>query len=66
MGKMFDIALEKHLSSLDSEFNSYQQYFITEKKGFFYVFNEQKNKILGSRKTINEAKEFIDTICSGC
>ena len=44
----------------------YQQYGIVEKKGFFYIFNEQGDKIISSFETLEEAKQRIDSIVSGC
>jgi hypothetical protein len=61
------------LNKLLEEYNAqpiegidYQQYSIVEKKGFYYIFNEDRRKIIGSGKTIKEVRELIDTIVSGC
>jgi hypothetical protein len=42
----------------------YEQYVITEKKGYYYLF--LNNKIIGSAKSLVEAKQRCDTINSGC
>ena len=42
----------------------YEQYVITEKKGYYYLF--LNNKIIGSAKSLVEAKQHCDTINSGC
>jgi len=65
----FNSLLNKFLvehNSTPIEGISYQQYFIVEKKGYYYIFNEFNNKIIGSSKTIKEAKERVDSIVSGC
>ncbi|NBP02122.1 MAG: hypothetical protein EBU90_18720 [Proteobacteria bacterium] len=66
MVKRFDEVLQSYLSKLNTGDINYQQYFIVEKNKFFYIFNENKDKIIGSGKTLKEAREKIDTICSGC
>lgn len=43
---------------------AYEQYFIEEKKGHYYIFDN--NRIIGSGKNLKEAKELCDTINSGC
>jgi len=65
----FNSLLNKFLVEYNStpiEGISYQQYFIVEKKGYYYIFNEPNDKIIGSSKTIKEARERIDSIVSGC
>jgi len=44
----------------------YEQFNIIEKKEFFYVFSEDKSRIIWSGKTLREAKEFINSVNSGC
>jgi len=43
---------------------AYEQCYIVEKKEFHYVVLD--DKVLNGFKTIKEAKEFIDSINSGC
>lgn len=65
----FDSLLNKFLTEYNSqpiEGIIYEQYSIVEKKGFYYLFNEKRNKILGSGKTVKQVKELADTINSGC
>jgi hypothetical protein len=65
----FDSLLNKFLIEYNAqpiEGIIYEQYSIVEKNGFYYLFNEKRNKILGSGKTINQVKELADTINSGC
>ena len=65
----FDAVLNKFLVEYNAppvEGVIYEQYSIVEKKGFYYLFNEKRNKILGSGKTVKQVKELADTINSGC
>lgn len=65
----FDSVLNKFLVEYNAqpmEGVIYEQYSIVEKKGFYYLFNEKRNKILGSGKTVKQVKELADTINSGC
>ena len=65
----FDAVLNKFLVEYNTspvEGVIYEQYSIVEKKGFYYLFNEKRNKILGSAKTVKQVKELADTINSGC
>lgn len=63
----FDAILEKCYKQLDYELSSgtaYAQYTIIEEQGLFQVVDNAR--IVGSTKTIKEAKELCDTINSGC
>ena len=63
----FDAILEKCYKQLDCELSSgvtYAQYTIIEEQGLFMVMDNAR--IVGSTKTIKEAKELCDTINSGC
>jgi hypothetical protein len=65
----FNYLLNKFLAEYNAppiEGIIYEQYSIVEKKGFYYLFNEKRNKILGSAKTVKQVKELADTINSGC
>lgn len=65
----FDSVLNKFLVEYNAqpiEGVIYEQYSIVEKKGFYYLFNEKRNKIIGSGKTVKHVKELADTINSGC
>jgi hypothetical protein len=65
----FDSLLNKFLTEYNAqpiEGIIYEQYSIVEKKGFYYLFNENRSKILGSGKTVKQVKELADTINSGC
>ena len=65
----FDSLLNKFLAEYNAqpiEGIIYEQYSIVEKKGFYYLFNENRSKILGSGKTVKQVKELADTINSGC
>ena len=68
--KIFNNLLRKYLADYNSdvcvEESSvvYEQYVITEKKGYYYLF--LNNKIIGSAKSLVEAKQRCDTINSGC
>lgn len=64
---MFVDLINKHLRELNHpevEGIHYEQYRIVEKKGFHYIF--ENNKIIGSAQTLIKAKELINTIVSGC
>lgn len=64
---MFVDLINKHLKELNHpgvEGIHYEQYRIVEKKGFHYIF--ENNKIIGSAQTLIKAKELINTIVSGC
>jgi len=65
MGK-FDTILNKLLKEHNSQPVTciYQQFTIVEKKGYYYIL--ENNKIIGSGKDIKTVKELCDTICSGC
>jgi len=63
----FNAILEKCYKQLDCELSSgtaYAQYTIIEEQGLFQVVDNAR--IVGSTKTIKEAKELCDTINSGC
>jgi len=63
----FDTILEKCYKQLDHELLSsvpYAQYTIIAEQGLFRVMDNAR--IVGSTKTIKEAKELCDTINSGC
>ena len=63
----FDAILEKCYKQLDRELSSgiaYAQYTIIEEQGLFQVVDNAR--IVGSTKTIKEARELCDTINSGC
>ena len=68
--KQFNSLLKKYLTDYNSNVTIdecsviYEQYIITEKKGYYYLF--LNNKIIGSAKTLVEAKQRCDTINSGC
>ena len=68
--KQFNNLLKKYLTEHNSNLYvdecsiMYEQYMITEKKGFYYLFKE--NKIIGSAKSLVAAKQLCDTINSGC
>ena len=55
--------LEEH-NATPIEGIAYEQCFIVEKKGFYYVF--LNNRIVHHGKTIQEMKEYINSINSGC
>jgi len=63
----FDAILEKCYKQLDCELFSsvtYAQYIIIAEQGLFRVMDNAR--IVGSTKTIKEARELCDTINSGC
>jgi hypothetical protein len=63
----FNAILEKCYKELDCELSSgiaYAQYTIIEEQGLFKVVDNAR--IVGSTKTIKEARELCDTINSGC
>jgi len=68
--KQFNNLLKKYLADYNSKIVidecsiMYEQFVITEKKSYFYLF--LNNKIIGSAKTLTEAKQLCDTINSGC
>ena len=68
--KRFNNLLKDYLADYNSDIVvdetsvMYEQYFITEKKGYFYLF--LNSRIIGSAKTLVEAKQRCDTINSGC
>lgn len=68
--KQFNNLLRKYLADYNSNVTidecsvAYEQYIITEKKGYYYLF--LNNKIIGSAKSLVEAKQRCDTINSGC
>ena len=68
--KTFNNLLRKYLADYNSDIHVeessvvYEQYIITEKKGYYYLF--LNNKIIGSAKSLVEAKQRCDTINSGC
>jgi len=65
----FDSLLNKFLTEYNAqpiEGIIYEQYSIVEKKGFYYLFSENRSKILGSGKSVKQVKELADTINSGC
>lgn len=68
--KTFNNLLKKYLADYNSDIYVeessvvYEQYIITEKKGYYYLF--LNNKIIGSAKSLVEAKQRCDTINSGC
>jgi len=67
---MFNNLLKKYLADYNSNLIIdecsvvHEQYVITEKKGYYYLF--LNNKIIGSAKSLVEAKQRCDTINSGC
>jgi hypothetical protein len=68
--RQFNNLLKKYLADYNSDAVvdetsvMYEQYVITEKKGHYYLF--LNNKIIGSAKSLVEAKQRCDTINSGC
>jgi hypothetical protein len=68
--KTFNNLLKKYLVDYNSNLIidecsvMHEQYVITEKKGYYYLF--LNNKIIGSAKSLVEAKQRCDTINSGC
>jgi hypothetical protein len=68
--KLFNNLLSKYLAEYNSKVVIdecsvvHEQYVITEKKGYYYLF--LNNKIIGSAKSLVEAKQRCDTINSGC
>jgi hypothetical protein len=68
--KQFNNLLSKYLADYNSNVVIdecsvvHEQYVITEKKGYYYLF--LNNKIIGSAKSLIEAKQRCDTINSGC
>jgi len=68
--KQFNNLLRKYLVDYNSNLAidecsvAYEQYIITEKKGYYYLF--LNNKIIGSAKSLVEAKQRCDAINSGC
>ena len=68
--KTFNNLLSKYLADYNSNLIIdecsvvHEQYVITEKKGYYYLF--LNNKIIGSAKSLVEAKQRCDTINSGC
>ena len=68
--KQFNNLLKKYLADYNSNVVIdecsvvHEQYVITEKKGYYYLF--LNNKIIGSAKSLIEAKQRCDTINSGC
>jgi len=68
--KQFNNLLSKYLADYNSNVVVdeccvvHEQYVITEKKGYYYLF--LNNKIIGSAKSLIEAKQRCDTINSGC
>lgn len=64
---MFNEKLNKYLqmfSAASIEGIMYEQYQIAEKNGTYYIF--EHNKIINHAKTLQQAKELINTINSGC
>jgi len=51
---------------MEEEWIVYENFFIIEKNKFFYLFNEKKDKIIASGKTIKDLKEKVNSIISGC
>jgi hypothetical protein len=68
--RQFNNLLKKYLADYNSNVVIdecsvvHEQYVITEKKGYYYLF--LNNKIIGSAKSLVEAKQRCDTINSGC
>jgi len=68
--RQFNNLLKKYLADYNSNVVIdecsvvHEQYVITEKKGYYYLFLD--NKIIGSAKSLVEAKQRCDTINSGC
>ncbi len=68
--KTFNNLLKKYLADYNSNVVIdecsvvYEQFIITDKKGAYYLF--LNNKIIGSAKSLVEAKQRCDTINSGC
>ena len=65
----FDTILNKYLEEYNAnpiEGIMYEQFNIVEKKGFYYLLNTKENKIKGSAKSLEKAKELVNTINSGC
>lgn len=68
--KQFNNLLKKYLADynsntvIDESSVAHEQFIITEKKGYYYLFFN--NKIIGSAKSLVEAKQRCDTINSGC
>lgn len=65
----FNSLLEKYLIEYNSNIIEgilYEQFNIVEKKGFYYIFNEKRDRIIKSCKSFQEAREYIDSINSGC
>ena len=63
----FTDLLNKYLKEYNAspiEGVSYLQYNICEKKGYYLIMEE--SRIVGSTKTLKEAKELVDSITSGC
>jgi hypothetical protein len=68
--KTFNNLLKQYLADYNSDVYveessvAYEQYIITEKKGAYYIFLQ--NKIIGHAKTLVEAKQYCDSVNSGC
>jgi len=68
--KTFNNQLKQYLADYNSDVYveessvAYEQYIITEKKGAYYIFLQ--NKIIGHAKTLVEAKQYCDSVNSGC
>jgi hypothetical protein len=68
--KIFNNLLKKYLTDYNSNLPidecsvMHEQFVITEKKGAYYIFLQ--NKIVGHAKSLVEAKQRCDTINSGC
>jgi hypothetical protein len=65
----FDCILNKYLAEYNVnpiEGIMYEQFNIVEKKGYYYLLHAKENKIKGSAKSMQQAKELVNTINSGC
>ena len=63
----FNDIINKYLEEYNSqpfEKLCYEHYKLVEKNGYYYIF--ERNKIVGSGKTLKEVQERVDSIVSGC
>jgi len=68
--KTFNNLLKKYLTDYNSNLTidecsvMHEQFVITEKKGAYCIFLQ--DRIIGHAKTLVEAKQYCDSVNSGC
>jgi hypothetical protein len=68
--KTFNNLLKRYLTDYNSNLTidecsvMHEQFVITEKKGAYYIFLQ--DRIIGHVKTLVEAKQYCDSVNSGC